>query len=74
MHTGVRQTTVQIIKTMETDEVMNFIYTHQQVKNRRLADRETVTPCQNLAGLQLSPLILQKHSYTPLVSLHPQPR
>jgi hypothetical protein len=42
---------------METDEAMKFVYAHQQVKNHRLACGETVAPCQNLAGLQLSPLI-----------------
>jgi hypothetical protein len=42
---------------METDEAMKFVDAHQQVKNRRLASGETVAPCQNLTGLQLSPLI-----------------
>jgi hypothetical protein len=57
MYARVYQTVVQIIKTMETDETMKFVYAHQQVKNRRVACRETVAPCKNLAGLQLSPLI-----------------
>jgi hypothetical protein len=57
MHAQIYQTMVQIIKTMETDEMMEFIDAHQQVKNRRVACREGVAPCKNLAGLQLSPLI-----------------
>jgi hypothetical protein len=56
-HAAVHQTIVQIIKTMETDEAMKFVYSHEQVKSRRLASGETVALCQNLAGLQLSPLI-----------------
>jgi hypothetical protein len=45
MHAAVHQTMVQIIQKMETDEVMKFIYAHQQVKNCRLAYTETVAPC-----------------------------
>jgi hypothetical protein len=57
MHAAVYQTMVRIIQTMEIDEAMQFVYTHEQIKNRTLAYRGLVTPYQNLAGLQLSPLI-----------------
>jgi hypothetical protein len=57
MHTRVYPAMVHVIKTMETDETMEFVDARQQVKNRRIADREAVAPCKNLDGLQLSPLI-----------------
>jgi hypothetical protein len=34
MHTGVHQTVVELLKTMEADEAMQFIYVQDQIKNR----------------------------------------
>jgi hypothetical protein len=42
---------------METDEVMQFIHVQDQVKNRRLAYGETISPCTCLTGIGITPLI-----------------
>jgi hypothetical protein len=59
MHTGVHQTVLQLIKTMmiEDDDAMQFIYIQDQVKNRRLAYRETISPCTCPTGIGITPLI-----------------
>jgi hypothetical protein len=57
MHAGVHQTMADLIKTMENDEVMNFIYVYGEVKNRRLAYGETVSPAGDLDKLGITPLM-----------------
>jgi hypothetical protein len=57
MHAGVRQTVVELIKTMEDDEAMQFIYAQDQVKNRRFASGETPSPCIFLTGIGITPRI-----------------
>jgi hypothetical protein len=57
MDAGVHQTAVEFIKTMEDDKVMQFISVQVQVKNRRLAYGETISPCTCLTGIGITPLI-----------------
>jgi hypothetical protein len=57
MHAGVRQAMVELVKTMEADEAMQFIYVQDQIKNWRLAYGETVFPCSCLTGIGITPLI-----------------
>jgi hypothetical protein len=44
MHAGAHETVVELVKTMEADEAMQFIYAQDQIKNRRLSSSETVFP------------------------------
>jgi hypothetical protein len=48
MQAGVHQTVVELVKTMEVDEAMQFIYVQDQIKNWRLAYGEIVFPCSYL--------------------------
>jgi hypothetical protein len=57
MHAGVHQTVVELVKTMEADEALQFIYVQEQIKNRRLAYGETVFPCSCLTGIEITLLI-----------------
>jgi hypothetical protein len=45
MHAGVHHTMLTIIRTMENDEAMKFVYAQQEVKNRQLASGAIVSPC-----------------------------
>jgi hypothetical protein len=56
IHAGVHQTVIELVKTME-DEAMQFIYVQDQVKNWRLADSETISPCTGLTRIRITPLI-----------------
>jgi hypothetical protein len=44
MHACVHQTVVELVKIMENDEAMPFIYVQDQVKNRLLAYGGTISP------------------------------
>jgi hypothetical protein len=57
MQAGVHEMVVELSKTMEDDEAMQFIYVQDQVKNRRLAYGETFSPCTCLTGIGITPLI-----------------
>jgi hypothetical protein len=57
VHAGVHQTLAGLVKTMEEDEAMKFMYVHTEVKNRRLSYGETVSPCPELMHLGFTPLI-----------------
>jgi hypothetical protein len=56
MHAGVHQTVVELIKTIEDDEAMQFIYVQDQVKNMSLAYGETISRCTCLAGIGITPV------------------
>jgi hypothetical protein len=60
-HASVHQTVVGLIKTMmmEDDDAMQFIYVQDQVKNRRLAYGETISPCTCLTGIGITPLTMR---------------
>jgi hypothetical protein len=60
MHAGIHQTVVELIKTMEDDEVMQFMDVQDQVKNRRLACGEMISPCTCLTGIRITPVISVK--------------
>jgi hypothetical protein len=57
MHAGIHQTLVAIIKTMEVDAAMKFVYAYVRVKNRRLADGEIVDICRDLPHVEISPFV-----------------
>jgi hypothetical protein len=57
MHVGVHQTVVELIKTIEDDDAMQFIYVQDQVKNRRLPYGKTIARCTCLTGIRILPLI-----------------
>jgi hypothetical protein len=57
MQAGVHQTVVQLIKTMEDGEAMQFIYVQDQVKNRWLKHGKIYSPCTCLTGIGITPLI-----------------
>jgi hypothetical protein len=57
MHAGVHQTGVELIKTMEDHEAMQFIHVQDQVKDGRLAYGEMTSPCTCLTGIGITPLI-----------------
>jgi hypothetical protein len=57
MHAGVHQTVVELIKKMEDDEAMPFIYVQGQVNNRRLAYGEAISSCTCLTGIGITLLI-----------------
>jgi hypothetical protein len=57
MRAGVHQTAVELVKTMEADEAMQFIYVQDQIRNRRLAHGETVFSCSCLTGIGITLLI-----------------
>jgi hypothetical protein len=57
MHVGIHQTVVRLVKKMEDDAAVQFIYVQDQVKNRRLAYGETILPCACLTGIGITPLI-----------------
>jgi hypothetical protein len=57
MHAGVHRMVVELVKTMEDNEAMQFINVQDQVKNRRLAYGETISPCACLTGIGMTPLI-----------------
>jgi hypothetical protein len=59
-HASVHETVVELIKTMEADEAMQFVYVQNQVKNRRLAYGETISPCTSLTGIGITPPIYVK--------------
>jgi hypothetical protein len=54
---GVHQTVSAIIKTMEIDEAVKFLYSQRAVKNRRLEWGEIVSPLEYIKGLWFSCLI-----------------
>jgi hypothetical protein len=57
IHAGVHQTLSEILKTMEIDEAVKFVYAQQAVKNRRLAYGEIVIPFEYTPGLWFSSLL-----------------
>jgi hypothetical protein len=57
MHAGGHQDMSGIVKTLEIDEAVKFLYAQHEVKNRRLAYGETVTPGAGTMGLAITPLI-----------------
>jgi hypothetical protein len=48
---------VEHSKTMEDDELMQFIDVQDQVKNRQLPYGETISPCTCLTGIGITPVI-----------------
>jgi hypothetical protein len=54
---GVHQKVSAIIKTMEIDEAVKFLYSQRAVKNRRLEYGEIVSPLEYIQGLWFSSLI-----------------
>jgi hypothetical protein len=57
MHAGVHQTLCGILKTMEIDEAMKFVYARAAVANRRLAYGAIVNPFKCLEGIGIDTLI-----------------
>jgi hypothetical protein len=54
---GVHQTVSTIVKTIEIDESIKFLYSQRVVKNRRLEYGEIVSPLEYIKGLWFSCLI-----------------
>jgi hypothetical protein len=54
MHADAHQTVVELIKTMEGDESMQFIDVQDHVKNRRIAYDKTTLPCTCLTGIGIT--------------------
>jgi hypothetical protein len=57
IHAGVHQTVSAIVKTMEIDEAVKFLYSQRLVKTRRLEYGEIVSPLEYIKGLWFSYLI-----------------
>jgi hypothetical protein len=57
MHASVHSTAVELVKTMKDDEAMQLLYVQDQVKNRRLGYDETISLCQCLIAIGMTPLI-----------------
>jgi hypothetical protein len=57
MRAGVHQTVSAIVKTMETDEVIKFLYSQRAVKNQQLEYGEIVSRLEYINGLWFSCLI-----------------
>jgi hypothetical protein len=47
-----------IIRQVEIDQAMKFVYAHSEVKNRRLAYGETIEPCCDGHPFQHEPILL----------------
>jgi hypothetical protein len=54
---GVHQTVSAIVKTMEIDEAVKFLYSQRAVKNRGLEYGEIVSPLEYIKGLWFNDLI-----------------
>jgi hypothetical protein len=54
MHAGRNHTLAAIIKAMEVDADMKFVYPHVHVKNRRLAYGEIIDACHDLPDIEIS--------------------
>jgi hypothetical protein len=57
IRTAAHQTVSTIVKTMEIDEAVKFLYSQRVVKNRRLKYGEIVNPLEYIKGLWFSRLI-----------------
>jgi hypothetical protein len=58
MHARRHQTLSAIIKTMQIDEVLKFVYANAYVKHRRLAYGKIVDACPDLFDMDCSPFVL----------------
>jgi hypothetical protein len=56
MHASIHQTVVKLVKAMEDDEAMQFIYVLDQVKNRPRAYGKMISPCTCPTGIGITPL------------------
>jgi hypothetical protein len=57
MHAGTHQTMFGILKAMEIDQGMKFVYAQREVKNRRFAYGEIVDPCDDKHPFDRDPLL-----------------
>jgi hypothetical protein len=57
-HAGIHQTLCGILKTMEIDEAMKFVYPRAAVHSRRLSYGSIVTPYEYLGGVGIDMLVL----------------
>jgi hypothetical protein len=60
---SVHQTASLIVKTMEIDEAVKFLYSQRGTKNRRLEYGEIISPLEYIKGLWFSCLIYAESFY-----------